>query len=129
MYMSMIKYSISQHMEGMCQNVVKKRIMLTARDEPEALILTVEDVVATEGETVVLLSTDSVVRSPAPPSTVEAVEAAALALACDVLNVNVASRVVSAEKLGSASLRENSCQILQKVRFCNENNDELENGA
>ena len=93
------------HMEGMCQNVVKKRIMLTARDEPEALILTVEDVVATEGGTVVLLSTNSVVGSPAPPSTVEAVEAAALALACDVLNVNVASRVVSAEKLGSASLR------------------------
>ena len=122
-------YSISQHMEDMCQNVVKKRIMLTARDEPEALILTVEEVVATEGETVVLFSTDSVVGSPAPPSTVEAVEAAALALACDVLNVNVASRVVSAEKLGSASLRENSCQILQKVRFCNENNDELENGA
>lgn len=106
MYMSMIKYSISQHMEGMCQNVVKKkRIMLTARDEPEALILTVEEVVATEGETVVLFSTDSVVRSPAPPSTVEAVEAAALALACDVLIVCVASRVVSAEKLGSASLR------------------------
>lgn len=115
-------YSISQHMEDMCQNVVKKRIMLTARDEPEALILTVEEVVATEGETVVLFSTDSVVRSPAPPSTVEAVEAAALALACDVLIVCVASSVVSAEKLGSASLRENSCQILQKVRFCNENN-------
>lgn len=108
---------------------VSKCIMLTARDEPVALILTVEEVVATEGETVVLFSTDSVVGSPAPPSTVEAVEAAALALACDVLNVNVASRVVSAEKLGSASLRENSCQILQKVRFCNENNDELENGA
>ena len=84
--MYMIKYSISQHMEGMCQNV-KKRIMLTARDEPVALILTVEEVVATEGETVVLFSTDSVVRSPAPPSTVEAVEAAALALACDVLMV------------------------------------------
>lgn len=117
-------YMISQHMEGMCQNVVKKRIMLTARDEPEALILTVEEVVATEGETVVLFSTDSVVRSPASPPTVEAVEAAALALAlaCDVLIVRVASRVVSAEKLGSASLRENSCQILQKVRFCNENN-------
>ena len=108
---------------------MSKCIMLTARDEPVALILTVEEVVATEGETVVLFSTDSVVGSPAPPSTVEAVEAAALALACDVLNVNVASRVVSAEKLGSASLRENSCQILQKVRFCNENNDELENGA
>ena len=83
----------------------KKTRMLTARDEPEALILTVEEVVATEGETVVLFSTDSVVGFPAPPSTVEAVEAAALALACDVLIVCVEPSVVSAEKLGSASLK------------------------